>query len=273
LNVHRYDRFGVRIPYSIAFFEGDATEAALGGFTRAAIYEARCPLVVSPKVPEGHHHVTPTRFFELLGGAVDDSLVQRPTLSADLASLGRGTVPEGLDGRPDELLEHFVWASLQYLIGQRARPWGTDRRFEPLPDGVLPGAGGLVLLYDTKAYKEPYEVSADDLRRYATYVRDFNDRYGHYFGPVYAFIVVSGAFAQNDAQRDGRSQELFTACRTPLCFLASESLGELVARIRGKAHLRSSVDWKRVFAARSVRVETVDEQLRSLEKDALVRNE
>jgi hypothetical protein len=208
LNVHRYDRFGVMIPYAMAFFDDEATQTASDAFLRAARYEARSPLLVAPGAPAGTTFLSSESFFTILGGTVDDALIRHTDLSGRLDLLGRHALPPGEPGDPEDLLEKTVAACLQFLTGQRAHRWGADRRFEALPDGVLPGSEALVLLFDAKSYTAPYEVTADDIRRFADYVDNFNRKYAAFLGPVYAFLVVAGAFAQNETQRAGRAEEL-----------------------------------------------------------------
>lgn len=268
LNLHRYDRFGVVILYSVALFDEPAHTTALQGFFQAVEYERRRPLVVAPAAAADVYFITPERFLSLLGGAVDHSLIRHPHLADVLDSLGRQKVAEGMVGDPEELLEDAVAGCLQFLTGQRARRWGIDRRFEALPDGVLPGA--LVLLYDAKSYSDPYAVNADDMRRFADYVNDFNGRYGAYLGNVYSFVIVAGEFAQDEHQRERRSLELYAACRSPLCYVTARTLGTIVEIVRERPHLRPAMDWGPLVATPTLTTNLIDAEMRRLTKDNLL---
>jgi len=271
LNVHRYDRFGVSIAYSIVLFEEAANSTALAGFSKAAEYDRCHPLVVAPAAPEGVHAISLERFLSLLGGAVDEAIVRRSDIAGVLNTLGRHTLPEGMAGDPEDRLEEAVAAALQFLIGDRAHRWGIDRRFEALPDGVVPAA--FVLLYDAKSYSAAYGVDADDVRRFADYVNEFNRRYGSILGSVFAFIVVTGEFAHGDDQHARRSAELYAECRTTLCHITARALGEMVALLRGRASLRSTLDWKPLLARHSVSLADVEAEVARLERDGLIKKD
>jgi hypothetical protein len=175
----------------MALFEDTADENAVAGFLRAAQHTGRHALVVAAAAPQGTHSITSEHFLSVLGGAVDDTLVRQSDLSTTLDGLGHKRLPDGLAGNPEDLLERGVTICLQFLTGHRARHWGSDRLFERLPDGALIGAKDLVLLFDAKAYTDGFGVTADDTRRFCSYIADFSNRYSSYIGDVYSFLVVS----------------------------------------------------------------------------------
>jgi hypothetical protein len=168
-------------------------------------------------------------------------------------------------------LERNVAICLQFLTGYKARHWGADRRFEKLPDGVLPGP--FVLLYDGKAYENPYSVSADDMRRFSSYVKDFEARYSAHLGRVFSFVVAAGDFEETVDQRQRRSGELYAVCGTPLCYLAARDLGAMVELVRATPALRGSVDWRQLFAGPTATQQPLRDQLRRIEKDRLTEHD
>lgn len=271
IRVHRYDRFGVSIPYSFAFFDNKPDEAAIHGLVRAAIYERRHPVIVASEACPPTSCLTAGHFFSLFGGTVDDTLIRDPGLAEHMDDLGHGrTSPEHEDD-PELMLERNVSICLQFLTGYKARHWGADRRFERLPDGVV--SGGIVILYDGKAYTDAYSVSADDIRRFSSYIEDFNARYSVHLGRVFSFTVVAGEFAETSDQRQRRSAELYAACSTPLCYITARHLAEMVELIRDIPQLRTSVDWRRVFAGPTATLSLVHQQLRRIQRDDVLRND
>ena len=273
IDVYRYDAFGTKVPYSIAFFDNDLATAALKAFEKRAEYERRIPLLVGPGATHPSlAHLTLESFFEKLGGPVDNLLVTSKDLPERLEELGFNRVPTGLDGKAEDLLEDATKSCLQYLLMQRARRWGSERRFESLPDGIATGKNGLILLYDSKAYSNGYEVSADDIRRYADYVETFHKKYLASIGRIHSVLLISANFPQEEKSLRERSAELYAKTGVALSFVKARTLGEMVQIILREPHLRPSIDWKRILAQPLIASSMLDEQISALNAIALLIN-
>lgn len=270
LDVHRYDQFGIPVNYSIAVFGDVPPPAAVRGFLRAAQYNGRLPLLVAPSGDEFCRRLSVDDFCEQLGGVVDYSFLLRPDLPDSLDQLGHNRLPLGMDGKPEDLLEEQVARCLEYLLQKRARRWGGDRRFEPLPDGVAVGQSGLLLLYDAKAHSEGFDLTAAEMRKFHKYVEEFHRRYEEHLGRVHAFLVVSGSFRQREEQLRERSTELYAGCQVALCFLKARELGTVVAEVLKYPEVRGSVDWRRVFAEPTRAYSQLGKQVTTLLKDRLM---
>ena len=76
-------------------------------------------------------------------------------------------LPTGVSGEPDVVYEKYVAAGLEFLLGSRVIRYGSQRRYDPLPDGLmLPRSEGIVFPYDTKAASPAFTLGRDDIRRF-----------------------------------------------------------------------------------------------------------
>jgi hypothetical protein len=272
LDVHRYDVFGTRVSYSVAFFDAQPSQPAIEAFEKRAKYDSRIPLLVGPAGNYSLTNLTLENFLERLGGPVDHIFLTTTNLPDRLEDLGFNRTPSGLDEKPEDLLEESTKCCLQYLLMQRARRWGSERLFESLPDGIAFGKSGLVLLFDAKAYTSGYEVTADDVRRYADYVNTYHKKYLALLGRVHSMLVVSGKFLQEDATLRDRSAELYAQVSVPLSFIKARTLGELVRMLLKHPRLRPSIDWKKIFGQPIVAAKMLQDQMKALKKDGLIQN-
>lgn len=272
LDVHRYDTFGTRLLYSVAFFDAQPSEPALKAFEKRTQYDNRMPLLVAPEGNYSLAHLTLEAFLERLGGPIDHLFLTTTNLPSRLEELGFNRSPRGVEGKAEDLWEESTKCCLQYLLMEPARRWGNERRFESLPDGVAFGKSGLVLLYDTKAYSKGYEVTADDIRRYADYVNTFHKKYLDSLGRVHSMLVASGTFLHEEKTLRDRSAELYAKVGVPLSFVRARTLGEMVQLLVKEPRLRPSVDWRTVFGQPIVITQLLEDQIKALKKDGLIRD-
>jgi hypothetical protein len=272
LDVHRYDQFGLSISYSVAIFDKAPAAAAVQGFVMAARHNGRLPLLVTSESSDVEcRRMTVDEFLDHLGGAVDDEGLLRHDLPHVLDSLGHNAVPAGLNGRPEDLLEEQVARCLQHLLQQRAHRWGSDRRFERVPDGVAIGGHGLLLLFDAKANTDAFDLTVDEMRKFGEYVATFHRKYEPHVGRVHAFLVIAGGFRQSTGQLEARSNELYAQVGVSMCFLRASELGTMVQMALAKPRLRSMVDWRRVFSEKTNALLQMQAQVEALARDGLVK--
>jgi hypothetical protein len=210
-------------------------------------------------------------FLDRLGGPIDVWLPLSSDFEAMLNTLGHNKLVEGMVGKADDSFEEAVKQGLQFLFGSRVIRYGQERLFEKLPDGVGFAQSDALILYDAKAYGKGYKFSQDSIRTFSDYVRKFNDRYSGYVGKVYAFVVISGDFADSEKALKSRDSELYASCQTRLVCLNAVQLAKLVNLIRDKISFRNAIDWKRILAATPLEEKELEAELKRIAKDKIVR--
>jgi hypothetical protein len=254
------------------------TEGLSRGLTGRLITEGRrhdsTPIVIALKaplvVPEGVRQYSLPEFWELLGGEIRTDRIFAPGLERVMDELGHNALPAGLTGKPDDLLERYSTECLQFLLECPVRRFGQERRFEPLPDGLALGRNNLNVCFDAKAYKAQFHAQADDIRRFASYVRDFNQRYGGYIGPVSSFMVISGSFSADPAAIGERCNDLIAECATPLIFVKARDLAAAVKMIRPVSQQRGGINWKKVLVPGVFAAARLKEELHRISRDSLL---
>lgn len=248
--VAREDLLGAMLQYSIAFTTSPLTRGEVAAFIKGAHHHAAIPIIVGEveHVTSNITVISLSQFYDRLGGSISSTLSLQPSYPQMLTELGRNRLPNGLSGKADDLFELYVHAGIQFLFQTRVMRYGQERLFQAVPDGLVLGHGAPLTLYDAKAYADGYPVNKNSARQFSDYVRDYYKRYGHGYGDVYAFLVVSGSFRVGPKALASRSQEMYAECRTALSFLDATELGRLVAMFVESPAYRQTIDWKRVFA-------------------------
>jgi len=210
-------------------------------------------------------------FFKLLGGAVQTDRIFRPDLPAIINSIGFNKLPKGLAGKPDTLLEEISSECLRYLLDCPLRRYGQDRLFESLPDGIAFARSNTNFYYDAKAYTGFYHPSADDIKRFAEYINDFNDRYATFVGRIFRLLVISGGFSKSEKAIAEKNNDLDARCGTQMTFISTSALAESVALMRKRSQQRSAVSWRNVFAPGVYSSARLTEECKRIEKDAIIK--
>lgn len=267
----REDEFGVKIPYLVALAENRLEEPALEAIRLVADREAAHLVIIGETSSASEVPVLSfDQFLARFGGGIRSLLPLEETFSEQLNQLGHNQVPPGLRGTADELFEVYVEAGLQFLLGRRIVRYGQERRGESVPDGVAVRQGGYIL-YDAKAAKDGYEVTAAAIRQFSKYVNDFHNRYLQLFGRAYVFLVVSGSFANDSNSLIARSQELYAQTGgVSLVFLDAGTLGDVVAYFSQHLQLREATDWNLVFANPIIKASTIKGIAEAAGRDGLL---
>jgi hypothetical protein len=113
-------------------------------------------------------------------------------------------------------------------------------------------------------------MSAETIRQFGEYVRRFNDRYGKYGTPVYAFLVVSSKFAQGRDALEDRSADLHRECGVRLCYCTSEDLAAITALVAERPVLRGSIDWKAALSRTFLTAKRIRDDIDAISKDRIV---
>jgi hypothetical protein len=209
-------------------------------------------------------------FFNILGGEVRIDRIFRPDLEAIMNDLGHNRLPHGFVGAADDLLEDYTKDCLQFLLECPVRRYGQERRFEKRPDGLGLGRDGFNLFFDAKAYSDVFHPDADDIRRFASYVEDFNRAYRAYVGSISIFLVVSGSFSSDEKAIIQKSNDLFAMCGTQLAFLEASDLARMVNLVRPVTQVRGAVNWKNVILPGRVVISRLETEIAKIGKDRIV---
>ncbi|MCW5941793.1 MAG: hypothetical protein KIS66_06160 [Fimbriimonadaceae bacterium] len=271
----RFDLFGVRVRYLVILTDQCLNGADAASIASRAKQDAIAPVIVSDVVQaeifDGSPLLTVDQFTDRLGGPILSMLPFQPPFADRLGQLGVNVLPAGLVGEPDTLFEEYVHAGLQFLIGGRVIKYGQERLFEAVPDGVAINQGAPLLLYDAKAYKEGYEVTADAIRQFSDYVRSFHRKYEASLGRLTAFVVVSGKFADSELSLQDRSHNFLADSGISLSFLTAATLGEIVNILSGQPLFRRSINWAKILTRPTILAKDVSAQVKDLGKDAVQR--
>lgn len=267
--VRRLDEFRVAHRYCFAVFEDDFSSSQVATVKIEAKHYDAEPVLVGEGIAE-----VPSlewdRFMSLFGGPILSLKPFEPQFREHLCELGRNRLPEGLEGKPDDLFEIYVREALEFVLGERVVRYGQERRFEARPDGLVLPSQNFYALYDVKAYGKGYEVTQDSLRQFGSYVRDFSDRYNTYLQRLNSFLVISGGFVQRDKALDQRSREFIADHNVPLSFLTADTLGEMIEVLAETPVVRRAIKWSRVFSDSVVQASRVKTEIDTVLRDKTV---
>jgi len=264
--VHRMDELGACVPYAF-LIATNPSEGVVAPFVKRAEQLGATPIGLGDFSTPLFPVLSFQGLYRILGGSIDESVVYDDELPTKLGELGHNRVPSGLSGKADDLLEDFTKQSLQFVTGRRSRRYGKERLFEPVPDGII--FEDLAILVDSKAYSGGFTIEADDIRRFASYISDFNSRYHDELGSIHSFVVVTGHFQQDITALEGKRSELYAACQTQLTCLKASDLGEMVKQIRFVPSYRKAIAWKRLFATLTLTPELLSQEIERIQKDAV----
>ncbi len=269
INARKYDRLGAEVRYSIMFSE-DYRETALVESLKkiSTAYGSHSLYVNDNYILEHISSYSQKNFFDFFGGIVNTGLTLIPDLPTILNELGHNRLPGTLKGDPEDLHELYIAECLQLILESPTRRYGQERAFESLPDGVVIGKNFMVLI-DSKAYAKGFPFQADDMKRFASYVEDFNNRYSQYLGRVFTFLVVSGSFPDSEKSINGRSDELYKMCGCKLSYLTSLELGNIVQLLQKLPQERSSLNWQNILINQQIEMKHIKQEIKKIQKDKM----
>jgi len=271
ISVQKRDRLGGVAASSILFADAP-TENIMEMLGKTAEENGAQTLVVTTakldqkQVPT----IAPQKFYDLLGGEIRSERLMREDLPDLLDAFGHNKLYHGFKESPDDLLEDYVKEGLQFLLESRAYRYGQDRLFESLPDGLVLGRQKLNLYFDAKAYEKGFHPSADDIKRFSSYVNEFNDRYERFVGRLHSFLVVSGSFPADAKALEEKATEFYSLCSTKLCLITGKDLGHIINDVRTQCKNRSAIKWTKIFSQLLIKPGSIASELRRIKKDNIV---
>jgi hypothetical protein len=228
------------------------------------------PLLISDNINSSKCKTyTFKEFYDFLGGIVNTGLILISDLPNILNKLGRNKLPTSLQGNASDLHELYVKECLQFIMQSPTRRYGKDRLYESLPDGIVVCKNGTMILFDSKAYSKGFEFSADDIKRFASYVQEFNKRYSALLGSVFSFAVISGKINPTVRSLRNRSKELYKKCGCNLNCIVSKELGKIVQKLQKEPRIRSSILWENIFSELIIDESTIQKEIYRINKDNL----
>ena len=269
-NLKKFDKLGAEVKYSVLFSKSKTETSVVSSLlTMASSYNSK-PLVISDQfTTQKCTTYTFEKFYDFFGGIINTGLILIPNLPDMLDELGRNQLPIMLQGDPFDLHELYIKECLQFVLLSPTRRYGKDRLFESLPDGIVVCKNGTMILYDSKAYKDGFDFTADDIKRFAAYVQEFNKRYGAILGPVFTFTVITGKFKSSIKSIKNRSKELYIKCNCNLSCITSRELGNIVQIMQNDPEVRSGILWENVFSEIMVDSAVLQNEIKRIKKDKL----
>lgn len=265
----RFDEFGEKQKYCFALFENEPSEDEVQAAKIAATHRKATLVVISPDIYLNFPSIEWERFINLFGGPIFSLSPLEPEFADHLCQLGKNQLPSGVEGKADDLFEKYIRNALEFVFGCKVIPYGQERRFEPRPDGIIWHSDKFTALYDAKAYSNGYEVTADTIRQFSSYVSDFRKRYKHFF-TLSAFVVTSGDFPHHRSTLENRSRELQAEVGVPLIFLRTSTVVELINSLAKNPTLRRSINWRKIFTNPVVELSHVEDEIHLIQKDRIV---
>jgi hypothetical protein len=258
----------------ILLFANQVSKGLLDRLTKEAQQHGSTPIAIAMEDPlelsSSLRQHTLAEFYELLGGEVRSDLIFDPELKSIMDQLGHNSLPNSFGGTPDDLLEIYSKECLQFLLGAPVRRYGQERRFELLPDGLALGRDKFNIYFDAKAYDSNFHPTADDIRRFGSYIKDFNQRYSQYVGAISVFLVVSGSFSTSKNAIKEKANDLLASSTTPLVLVRAADLAEAVGLLRSTAQHRGAIDWRRIFVPEVFELNNLRKELKRLNKDSVI---
>lgn len=270
IHAYKYDKLGAKIRYSILFSEDSCETAVLQTLEKSANAYESMPIMVNDNLKtDKFNSYTKEKFFDFFGGIVNTGLILIPNLAQILNELGHNKLPMGLAGEPEDLLELYASECFQYIFESPTRRYGSDRRFEKLPDGLVLCKGRFMILFDAKAYTNGFDFDSKTINSLQGYVEEFTQKYSGYFGNVFTVIVVSGHFNDSKNALEGRADELYKLCNCKISTVTGTEVGNIVQLLKNNPYIRGSINWKNVFANVIAETKYVQQEINKIHKDKL----
>jgi hypothetical protein len=270
IHAYKYDKLGAKIRYSILFSEDSNETAVIHTLEKSANIIDSMPIMVNDNLKTDKIRTyTKEKFFDFFGGIVNTGLILIPNLPQILDELGHNKLPTDLTGEPEDLLELYASESFQYIFESPTRRYGSDRRFEKVPDGLVLCKGRFMILFDAKAYSNGFTFDSKTMNSLKGYVEEFTQKYSSYFGNIFTVIVVSGHFNDSKKALEGRANELYNLCNCKISTVKGTELGNIVQLLKNYPHNRGSINWKNVFTNVIAESKYVEQELNKINKDKI----
>jgi len=205
-------------------------------------------------------------FLDSLGGAVPSWRALDKSYPDQLETAGKNAKPEGFGGEAWRLFESLVADGLEFIFGRKVRRLGAAKRGQKVSDMIAQTPEGSVLVLDAKATSKSFNAAIFELRALAEYTQNQRLRQRG-FADVFAAVVVSRAFDQDEAALSQISREFTSQAGVPVAFLETKTLIHFINCLRDQPNLRSGLKWRFLFAGGLVTSEMFDAEIEALKAE------
>ena len=264
------DVLGASIPYLIAVTDSDEfSEEEINDIHRSAVNKDRISVIVTPMPSE--RTISWEDFTEALGGAVPSWQALSPEYDQALVTAAKNQLPSGVTkGEAWLIFEDLVGSGLEFIFGRRVRRLGGRLRGRPVSDMQAQMPTGDVLVVDTKASADGFNVTWSELRPLVEYVRHQRVRQR---GQVELFgaLILSSSFKQNDDRLLELSSRFFAEVRVPLSFIDADVLAATVNLFQKRPDVRNGIHWNQIFKGGRICLSMIRNEMHAVDNER-VRN-
>ncbi len=264
------DILGASIPYLIAVTDlNELSEPEIDDIYHSAENQNRTPVIVTPIPSE--RTISWEDFTEALGGAVPSWQALSPEYDQALVTAAKNQLPASeTEGEAWLIFEDLVGSGLEFIFGRRVRRLGGRLRGRPVSDMQAQMPTGDVLVVDTKASADGFNVTWSELRPLVEYVKRQRVRQ---IGQVELFgaLMSSSDFKQKDSRLLELSLEFSVEAKVPLSFIDANVLAATINLFREKPNFRNGIRWNQIFKGGRISLNIIKTEMRAVD-DERVRN-
>lgn len=262
----RTDVLGASIRYLIAVTDLDElSESEIDDIYHSAENQNRTPVLVTPIPSE--KAISWEDFTEALGGAVPSWQALSPEYDQALVAAAKNQLPAGeTEGEAWLIFEDLVSSGLEFIFGRRVRRLGGRLRGRPVSDMQAQMPTGDVLVVDTKASADGFNVTWSELRPLVEYVRYQRVRQR---GQVELFgaLILSSNFKQNDDRLSELSSRFFAEVRVPLSFIDADVLAATVNLFQKRPDVRNGIHWNQIFKGGKICLSIIRNEMHAVDNE------
>ena len=260
------DILGASIPYLIAVTDFDElSDAEIDDIYHSAENQNRTPIIVT-SIPS-ERTISWEDFTEALGGAVPSWQALSPEYDQALVTAAKNQLPAGeTKGEAWLIFEDLVGSGLEFIFGRRVRRLGGRLRGRPVSDMQAQMPTGEVLVVDTKASADGFNVTWSELRPLVEYVRNQRVRQR---GQVELFgaLISSSNFKQNDDRLSELSSRFFAEVRVPLSFIDAYVLTATVNLFQERPDVRNGIHWNQIFKGGRICLSIIRDEMHAVDNE------
>jgi hypothetical protein len=256
----RRNAIGAEVQFLIAITdEPEFSPSELDELRYVARQQGRALALVASR--SGPEHLAVSEFLDALGGAIPSWRALTPQFAIWLKTAATNGLPPGLLGVPWQLFEDLAADGLEFLFGRRVHRMGGRRSGRAVTDMLAQMPDLALLVIDTKAAAEPFDVGTKTLRALGEYVRNQRQRQsGH--NELFSALLVSSAFLQDRDRLQQISMSFYADWRLPISMLLADDLAELVERLKNRPSLRNAIRWRHLFGGGLVERTAIVQELK-----------
>ena len=262
------DILGASIPYLIAVTDSDEfSEPEIDDIYHSAENQNRTPVIVTPIPSE--RTISWEDFTEALGGAVPSWQALNPEYDQALVTAAKNQLPAGeTKGEAWMIFEDLVGSGLEFIFGRRVRRLGGRLRGRPVSDMLVQMPTGDILVVDTKASTDGFDVTWSELRPLVEYVRDQRIRQR---GQVELFgaLILSSNFKQKDTRLLELSMKFFGEVRIPLSFIDATILAATVNLFQKRPDVRNGIHWNQIFKGGRICLSIIKNEMQAVDNERM----